>query len=157
MTVPRTIRLREGEQPGAPYEVFEPGTELGPLEFSIDAGTADAYMDLHGCDRDWYLTHGKASKMLVPPMVLGLYLLPILYQRYPPLQGIVLTRQRFSFLQPLHAGEPMVASGHVIEKYERRGRRFVRWSATFRFHSGDLAAEAENTFMLPAEHVKEQG
>ncbi len=149
MTIPSAIRLKEGEQPGTPFEAFEPGEALGPLEFTIDAGIADAWRELHGGDAAWHRTAGGADGPLVPPMVLALYLLPILYQRYPPLQGIVLTRQRFAFHRLLRAEEPLVATGRIAETYERRGRKFVRWSAEFRTAAGDLAAEAANTFMLP--------
>ena len=149
MTIPRTIRPREGEQPGTPFEAFEDGATLGPLEFTIDAGTAEAYRELHGGDAAWYRDAGGDAGPLVPPAVLSLYLLPILYQRYPPLQGIVLTHQRFALHRPLRAGDLVIATGRIDEKYERRGRRFVRWTATFRTAGGALAAEATNTFMLP--------
>lgn len=151
MTIPSTIRLKEGEQPGAPFEAFEVGATLGPIEFTIDAGIAESYRELHGGDADWYRDAGGEVGPLVPPTVLALYLLPVLYQRYPPLQGIVLTHQRFAFHHPLRAGEPVTASGRVLETYERRGRKFVRWSAEFRLADGTLAAEAGNTFMLPEE------
>ena len=149
MTIPSTIRLKEGEQPGAPYEAFEPGATLGPIEFTIDAGIAEAYRELHGGDAQWYIDAGGEIGPLVPPTVLALYLLPVMYQRYPPLQGIVLTHQRCAFHRALHADEPITATGRVLEKYERRGRKFVRWTAEFRMADGTLAAEADNTFMLP--------
>lgn len=149
MTIPSAIRPREGEQPGTPFAAFEPGAALGPLDFSIDAAVADAWAELHGADRDWYRAAGGHDGGLVPPGVLALYLVPVLYLRYPPAQGIVLTHQRFAYHRPLHAGEPLTALGRIEEKYERRGRRFVRWSAVYRAGDGALVAEATNTLMLP--------
>ena len=149
MTIPRTIRPREDEQPGTPFEAYTAGEPLGPLHFTIDAGTAEAYRELHGGDGDWYRNAGGDQGPLVPPTLIALYLLPVIYTRYPPLQGIVLTQQRFAFHRPLRAGDPLVATGRVLETYERRGRQFVRWQAEFRTAAGDLAVEAQNTFMLP--------
>ena len=151
MTVPRTIRPREGEQPGTPFEGFEAGTHLGPLEFAIDAEVAESYRELHGGDADWYRDAGGEVGPLVPPTVLALYLMPLLYRRYPPLQGIVLMQQRFAFHRPLRAAEPLTATGRIEDTYERRGRHFVRWRAEFRTADGGLASEATNTFMLPEE------
>lgn len=151
MTIPSSIRLKEGEQPGAPYAAFQVGATLGPLAFTVDGGVAEAYRELHGGDGPWYREAGGEDGAYVPTLVLALYLLPVLYQRYPPLQGIVLTHQQFAFHLPVRAGDALVAEGAVLEKYERRGRRFVRWQAAFRTPAGDLVAEARNTFMLPLE------
>jgi acyl dehydratase len=150
VTIPSTIRLREGEQPGTAYEGFEVGASLGPVEFTIDAGIADAWLELHEGDGAWY----RAAGGIVPSSVLSLYLLPVLYQRYPPLQGIVLTRQQFAFHRPLRAGEPLTAAGRVVEKYERRGRQFIRWSAEFRTADGTLVVDAANSFMLPSAEAR---
>ncbi len=149
MTIPSAIRPKEGEQPGTPFEAFEPGASLGPLAFDIDAGIADAWAELHGADRDWYRNAGGDGGPIVPPGVLALYLVPLLYQRYPPEQGIVLTHQRFAYHRPLRAAEPLIAFGRIEETYERRGRRYVRWSAAYRTGDGVPVAEAGNTFMLP--------
>lgn len=150
MTKPREIRLREGDQPGAKYEEFEVGKKFPPLRFTVDREVIDDYLRICHGDRDYYLGNNEWSEVVAPASTLSVYQLPVLYQSYPPDQGIVLTHQKFTFHQPIRPDREIIAEGVVVEKYERRGKHYIHWKAEYRdAASSTLIAETENRFMLP--------
>jgi acyl dehydratase len=151
MTRPRDIRLREEEQPGAKFEDFEVGRKLSELRFTIDREVVDQYVKICHGDRDYYLGNNELGEVIAPASTLSVYQLPVLYQGYPPDQGIVLTHQKFQFHAPLRPDRGIVAQGEVIDKYERRGKHYVSWRAIYRDEQdGTVLAETQNTFMLPS-------
>jgi hypothetical protein len=85
------------------------------------------------------------------PSVLSLYLMAVLYRRYPPAQGGIMAGNKFWYDSPVAAGTPtdIVASGAILEKFEKRGRRYVRYSAEFRTTQGNVIARAENLSTFP--------
>lgn len=149
MTRPQEIRVREGDRPGAKYEDFEVGRKFPPLRFTIEPEVIEQYLKICHGDRDYYLGRNEFGEPIAPASTLSVYQLPVLYQIYPPDQGIVLTHQRFTFHAPIRPNRPIVAEGEVTDKYERRGKRFVAWQATYRDEDGNLIAETQNSFMLP--------
>lgn len=59
---------------------------------------------------------------------------------------------KFRYYGPIPADEEttVTASGKVIEKFEKRGRRYIRYSARFeQAEAGVLIAEAENVSTFP--------
>ena len=153
MTRPRDIRLREGDQPGATFEDFEIGRKFPPLRFTIDREVVDQYLRICHGDRDYYLGNNELGEPIAPPTTLAVYQLPVLYQVYPPEQGIVLTHQKFQFHAPIRPERPIIAEGEITDKYERRGKQYIAWRATYRAEDGTLLAETQNSFMLPGENA----
>ena len=149
MTRPRDIRLREGDQPGAKFEDFEVGKKFPPLRFTIDREVVDQYLKICRGDRDYYLGDNELGEPIAPPTTLAVYQLPVLYQQYPPDQGIVLTHQKFVYHAPIRPETPIVAQGEIVDKYERRGKQYISWRATYTYEDGTLLCETANSFMLP--------
>jgi acyl-coenzyme A thioesterase PaaI-like protein len=74
-----------------------------------------------------------------------------IYQTYPPIQGIVMAELDLSWNGPIWADETtsVVATGRVLRKFERRGRRYVQWEAYFSREGGEQFATLNNTFHVP--------
>lgn len=95
-----------------------------------------------------YMVDGRQAAL---PTVLAAYLLAVLYRKYPPQQGGVVIDQRFTFSHPIWADETthVSATGKIEDKFEKRGRQYLRWSAEFVNGSGVKLARAENTVAFP--------
>lgn len=149
MTRPSEIKPREGDQPGTPYAVFQAGAELPEMQFSITPEINAEYLAaIDEQDADYYTFKGRK---VCPPNVLSVYLLAVLYRKYPPIQGIVVYDQTWKWRNPIYADETteLVASGVITEKFEKRGRKWLRFSAEFKKTDGTLIAEASHTLNLP--------
>src|SRR5690606_18066803 len=96
-------------------------------------------------------TYSLNGRKVCAPNVLSVYLLAVLYRRYPPIQGIVVYDQLWKWRSPIFADETtdLIASGKVTEKFEKRGRKWLRFSAQFRKTDGTIVAEANHTLHLP--------
>ncbi|HBP27967.1 MAG: hypothetical protein ACTIKR_11425 [Advenella sp.] len=148
MTRPSEVKPREGDQPGTPYEIFEIGAELPDMAFSITPEINTEYLEAIDEQEKNYSLNGRN---VCAPNVLSVYLLAVLYRRYPPIQGIVVYDQLWKWRSPIFADETtdLIASGKVTEKFEKRGRKWLRFSAQFRKTDGTIVAEANHTLHLP--------
>jgi hypothetical protein len=74
-----------------------------------------------------------------------------IYRTYPPNQGIVMAELDMRWESPIWADEttPVVATGRVLRKFEKRGRRYVQWEASFAREGGAVLARLTNTFHVP--------
>lgn len=148
MTRPSDIKPREGDQPGTYAPQFRPGTELPEMRFTISPDVVTEYIAAVGADPGNYRIGGRQA---APPNVLAVYLLAVVYRRYPPTQGIILAKQRWDFHDVVWADEdtPVVARGTVLDVQHRRAKDFVTWAATFDRENGTRIAAARNEFYVP--------
>lgn len=148
MTRPSEVKPREGEQAGTFAEQFATGEVLPELRFTITPDIVSEYLSSIDGDPGIYEVDGRQA---APPNVLAVYLLAVLYRRFPPAQGIILANQRWDFFSPIWADEEttLVAQGTVLRCEERRGKSFLRWSAEFARPNGDPVATAENELYVP--------
>ncbi len=148
MTRPSEIKPREGSVPGTLYGSFEEGAELGPVSFDITPEIVEEYFEAVQADRDLYRIDGRQA---APPNVILPYMTVPIYQKYPPNQGIVMAEIDMSWRQPIWADRTtrVVATGRVLSKFERRGRRYVKWEGTFSDAEGAPILTLLNTFHVP--------
>lgn len=148
MTRPSEIKPREGSVPGTLYDTYEEGKALGPVRFEITPEICEEYFEAVQSDRSLYRLDGRQA---APPNVLLPYMTVPIYQTYPPNQGIVMAELDLRCQSPIWADEttPVVATGKVLRKFERRGRRFVQWEAQFAREGGPVLARLTNTFHIP--------
>lgn len=148
MTHPTEIKPREGEQAGTHAPQFQAGAVLPEMRFTISPDIVTEYLTAVDADPRDHLIDGRPA---APPNVLAVYLLAIVYRRYPPVQGIILAKQEWEFHDVIWADEdtPVVARGTVLDVRHRRAKDFVRWSAEFDREDGTRIATARNEFYVP--------
>lgn len=149
MTRPSDVKPREGDQPGTPYADFEIGALLPDMEFTITPDINAEYLAaIDEQDAEYYVYNGRP---VCAPNVLSVYLLAVLYRKYPPIQGIVVFDQHWKWRNPIFADEdtPLVACGKVTDKFEKRDRKWLKFTAEFRRPDGTVVAEAAHTLHLP--------
>lgn len=148
MTWPSEIKPREGEKPGTRFEEYQIGDVLPPLGFTVTPEVIQAYAQSVLCDEGGYEVGGR---MAAPTSVLAVYLMAVLYRRFPPLQGGVMAANSFEFYRPLWVDEDteLVGSGYITNKTEKRGRKYVSYCAEFATEDGALVARAANSSTFP--------
>ena len=148
MTRPSEIKPREGSVPGTLYEAYEEGRSLGPVSFDITPALCEEYFEAVQADPALYRVDGRQA---APPNVLLPYMTVPIYLTYPPNQGIVMAELDMRWQSPIWADETtrVVATGKVLRKFEKRGRRYVQWEASFARAGGPVLARLTNTFHIP--------
>ncbi|HWA38211.1 MAG TPA: hypothetical protein VG873_10135 [Burkholderiales bacterium] len=148
MTRPSEIKPREDSTPGTPYAQFAIGRDLGETRFTITPALVEEYFRAVDADKSLYAIDGRQA---AAPNVLFPYMTCALYRTYPPIQGIVMGEVEIEFHHPIWADEDteVVATGQVLDKFEKKGRRYVRWQEEFRRADGQLLAKLANTFHVP--------
>ncbi len=149
MTRPSELKPREDEAPGTMPEAYEVGQRLPEMRFTLTPEIVAEYIRAVDADPAIYRIDGRDA---APPNVLAVYLLAIVYRKYPPIQGIILTDVAWKFHHPIWADEAteILADGQVSERFQRRGKSFVRWSAEFQRADGTRLASATNTMYVPS-------
>lgn len=149
MTRPDQLKPREDSVPGTPYDSFVVGTALPELRFTITPAIVEEYFDSVEADRSLYKLDGRLA---APPNVLFPYMTVPLYRKYPPIQGIVMAEVEFRWHNPIWADEntDMLVTGKVADKFEKRGRRYVRWEAEWKRADGTPIASMVNAFHVPS-------
>ncbi|MCZ6728730.1 MAG: MaoC family dehydratase [SAR324 cluster bacterium] len=155
MTRPIELKPREDEVRGTPPEAYQVGVELPEMRFTITPDIVEEYITAVEGDPALYEVDGRRC---APPNVLAVYLLAVVYRKYPPIQGIILTDVSWRFHHPIWAGEDTAISctGKVVEKFAKQGKHFVRWRARFHRADGILLASAQNTMYIPAQRYEKR-
>ena len=148
MTRPSEIKPREGERPGTTWDTYVIGDTLPETRFTVTPDVIREYAEAVDGMADGYDVDGRKAAL---PSVLAVYLMSVLYRKYPPAQGGVMAGNTFSFHHPIWANEDteIVGTGRIEEKFEKKGRRYVRYSAEFTTGDGTLVCRATNTSTFP--------
>jgi hypothetical protein len=148
MTRPSDIKPREDSVPGTPFSGFKVGAKLDELRFTITPAIVEEYFASVEADPQLYRIDGRQA---APPNVLLPYMTCALYRNYPPIQGIVMAEVEMRFHHPIWANEDteIVVNGEIIDKFEKKGRRYVRWKANYKRADGQPIAELVNQFNVP--------
>jgi hypothetical protein len=109
---------------------LQPGDPLGPFEVTVSPAANERYWRAAGIDHPLL-----AAGALYPPIAANLTIL--MFQLTCP-HPMIQTRQRLVCHRREQAGTPLVATGRVLARYERRGRDYVEVEAVV--HAAGLPA-----------------
>jgi hypothetical protein len=148
MTRPSEVKPREGDVKGARYDDYIIGDPLPALHFSVTPEIVREYASVVDGDADGYVVDGRKAAL---PSVLQVYFMAVLYRKYPPQQGGVMGSNKFTFHHPIWGDETtqVTGTGKIEQKFEKRGRRYVSFSARFTKPDGTLLATALNVSHFP--------
>lgn len=105
---------------GALMSVFDPlppGTPLGTLEVTVSAEANERYWRAAGADHE-----ALRAGLLYPLIAANLTIL--LFQRSCP-DAMIQTRQRLTSHRAEQAGTPLVVTGRIVDRFEKRGREYL--------------------------------
>jgi len=140
---PSDVKPREGEVRGTRFEEYVIHDPLPELRFTLTPEVIREYAVSVDADPD---------RPFALPSVLCVYLMAVLYRKYPPAQGGIMAANDFEFhrVLPANTATKIVADGRIEAKFEKRGREYIQYSVTFRSEEdGGLIATAVNTSTFP--------
>ena len=148
MTRPSEVKPREGDQPGALYKDWEIGAEFPDLRFSITPDIVDEYISVVNADPKNSVIDGRQA---APPNVIAVYLMAVMYRKYPPQQGGIMIGNTFRFTHPIWADEEtqVIGTGRLTDKYEKKGRKYVCYSVDFHRADGVKLTSIDHTSAFP--------
>ncbi|GAA4331623.1 hypothetical protein GCM10023144_20510 [Pigmentiphaga soli] len=138
-----------------PWEELAVGTETGRITLTVTAAAIDEYNAATGDTHPWFAAGAAADSpygtRVAPPDMLPKLAMDALFQDF---LGRVVGRnmrakQEFSFHAPLPVGSVVTAVGHLVERYERRGKRFITLEGTFRDQDGRVVLVDRRTQYIP--------
>jgi len=133
------------------WDDIQLGTETGRVNIAITDAVLDFYLSTMELDIAWFTTGAAPyGKRIAPPDMVPKLAMEPLFQDY--LNGNIgqniRAKQAFQFIAPVFVGTTVHGVGHLVEKYERRGRRFVTVEGVFTDDSGNRLVLDRRTQML---------
>jgi hypothetical protein len=108
--------------PGVSFAELRPGDDLGRLAVTVSAAANERYWAAAGVDHP-----ALRGGLLYPPIAANLTVL--LFGGVCP-DPVIQTRQHLRSHRAQEAGVELVATGTILDCYEKRGRRYVDLRAT---------------------------
>ncbi len=134
------------------WDELVPGAETGSVEFVVTDEMIDEYVGAMEIAHPWFTSANTPyhARIAPPDMICKLAMTP-LFQEYirRELGPNMRARQAFKFFAPIRAGMTVKATGHLTEKYERRGKHFVTLEALFTDEQGNPLVLDKRTQYLP--------
>jgi acyl dehydratase len=123
-----------------PWDELQEGMETGRLELTVTGEMIDEYLASMDNDHPWFT--GKGSPLgarTAPPDLVPKLAMTALFQEFiqRDIGPNIRAKQAFKFFAPVHPGVKVQAVGRLVEKYERRGKRFITLEALFTDDNGN--------------------
>lgn len=122
-----------------PWEELQVGTETGRFELTVTGEMIDEYLASMDNDHPWSAgTEGPFGGRTAPPDLVPKLAMTALFQEYiqRDIGPNIRAKQAFKFFAPVRPGTKVQAVGRLVEKYERRGKRFITLEALFTDEKG---------------------
>jgi len=120
------------------FDELVPGDPLGPFAVVVDQAANERYWQAAGVDHP-----ALAAGTLYPPIAANLTIL--MFQQTCP-DAMIQTRQQLRCHHTVPAGTPLVVTGRIGERWEKRGRAFCDVEAEVHTDTGGLAWSSVVTF-----------
>lgn len=135
----------------AVYEALQAGDKVGEVEIAITDTLVDAYAEAVGDSDALFMEADASGQRTAHPELLPKYAMEYLwvplFNRMPNIRA----KQAYDYIAPVKTGRTYRATGHVAEKYERRGRYFVVLEAVFKDEDGHEVLKDRRTQLVLTE------
>lgn len=112
-------------------EALHVGDRIGEATITVTDAMVDTYAAAVGDLNPIFMDRDRLGRRMAHPELLPKYATDLLwvplFDRMPNIRA----KQGYMFLAPVYTGETYAAVGFVADKYEKRGRLFVVFEATF--------------------------
>ena len=131
------------------WEDIEIGLEAGTVEITLTHALIDEYIDVMGIDYPLFQRE-RGDDRISPPDLAPKLAARKLYTNYirehfgKPIRA----KQAFAFERAVRVGTRLKATGHLVDKYERREKRFLCFGADFTDSSGTIYLRDQRTYLL---------
>lgn len=148
MTRPSDIKPREGEQAAALFKDWQIGATFEAVPFTVTPEVVQEYAAVTASDLDNFVIDGRRA---APPNVLLVYMMAVMYRKYPPQQGGIMIGNTIAFHNPIWADEEteVVGTGSLTDKFEKKGRKYICYDVEFKRPDGTLLMQVNHTSAFP--------
>lgn len=119
-----TTPSRSASAAGGTWEALEIGHTFEPISYSVSAEAVDRFVETTGCDHPWYHGGSPYGFAVVPPALPLTDYTRFLAQVLPPITGMH-ARHTLRLLRPIPVGSPVRLEGELVDKFLKRGHRYV--------------------------------
>jgi acyl dehydratase len=134
--------------PDLSYDDIELGKEYGPYYYPL-ADRIVPLLDATGNQHPWYRGRSPWGPPMAPPSTLGSACMRFIDSISPIPPGVLHAKQDVDMLSGLRQDRQPIAYGRFTEKYEKRGRRWCVFEASFRDETGIIIGHGRTTLAFP--------
>jgi acyl dehydratase len=126
------------------------GVHSGLIEVRVTDEMVDEFIDAMEMSDPRYGRPDGVGRRLAPPYLVPKLGLDPLYIDYlhAHIGNGVFAKQRFRFYQPTWVGDVVKGEAKLVDKFEKRDKRFVTFEGEFRNAAGLLVADELRTIMV---------
>ena len=136
-------------------ESLKIGDKVGEIEIQITDEMIDSYAAALEDSDPFFLKRNSSGRRIAYPELLPKYAMEKLWEeplfnRMPNIRA----KQAYTFFEPVMVGVKYRATGYVKEKYEKRGKLFIVFEATFTDEDGKEVLKDKRTQLILPEGFK---
>ncbi len=107
------------------YKNVNIGDSLEPVTVKITPDSVKNYGALMDDLNSYYSDNPDFGGPVVHSSFASILIFRLFNERFPPEPGGIHARQEFDFRQPMRIGMQVKISGKIVDKYEKKGRKYV--------------------------------
>jgi acyl dehydratase len=134
-------------------EALQIGEAVGEVAITITGRMVDAYAAAIGDFNPLFMEKDASGRRIAHPELLPKFAMESLwmpiFERMPNIRA----KQAYTYLEPVWTGLTYRAIGYIAEKYEKRGRLFVVFEASFKDESGNDVLRDRRTQLVLTEEI----
>lgn len=109
---------------GRRWEDLEVGQVFAPIEYAVTQEAVNHFVGAVGADHPWYHGGSPYGFAVVPPALVLTDYTRLLAQVLPPITGMH-ARHRLRLYRPIPVGVLLRLEGTILDRFIRRGHRYV--------------------------------
>lgn len=135
------------------------GTETGAIDMVVTDDMVDEYLAAVELDEAALAPAADGEGRIAPPDMVPKLTMRTLFIDYTfaNIGPSVRAKQAYRFLKPVRVGTRVRAVGRISDKYERRGKRFVAFQATYVDADGTPLIQDDRAIIVLADNFKIKG
>lgn len=118
------------------WEELNTGDEGQPLEYVITERTIEQFAEAVGDYHDWYMKSSPFGERVAPVTLTATDYFALIFLRWRREWTGLHTRQETQVTTPLKLGQKAKVTGRVVDKYEKKGRKYIGFEYITRDENG---------------------
>lgn len=125
------------------------GEELESVTVEVTGDMVGEYGEILGDKNPYYARNEDFAGPIGPPSMASILASKPFDARYNPEPGGIHAKQEFEFHNPILPGTEVRISGKVVDKYEKRGRKYIVFETRIEDEEGRLLVKSKSYSIVP--------
>ncbi|HWP47633.1 MAG TPA: MaoC/PaaZ C-terminal domain-containing protein [Candidatus Limnocylindrales bacterium] len=131
------------------YEEIEVGEDLGPYQHPLTKQLVQKYCAAIDSTYPWQILENSTPIPVVPPTLIGNLSFRLLETKFYRQPGTIHASQEMKFFRPIRLDRKLFSRGRMLDKYIKRGKRWVVYEAYFYHEDEQDLGYSRITEVLP--------